>query len=231
MVTKSTRSSSPASFYADSETQRSATASSPATPCPYIEARQLPRELKDHCQIFLEEAPLRQEASVISSVPLTPSVTRVHKKACRAGNTLALNGITATAEMKLIKDKQLRRSALKEGTQTIGKYRPLTVDNARIRVAKDEYYRRAAQEDKERRIKKKEAREEADFLRRWLRDVRSTVRSSITKTEPDQQKAQGWRHKGDRRAHLNYTEWLAHRYHAFRILCSRGKVQNSFTWP
>ncbi|KAM4062334.1 hypothetical protein HRG_011132 [Hirsutella rhossiliensis] len=55
MVTKSTRSSSPASFYADSETQRSATASSPDTPCPYIEARQLPRELKDHCQIFLEE--------------------------------------------------------------------------------------------------------------------------------------------------------------------------------
>ncbi|KAM4064193.1 major facilitator superfamily transporter [Hirsutella rhossiliensis] len=59
MVTKSptTRNSSPASFYAakDSETQGSATSSSPATPCPYSEARQLPRELKDHCQIFLEE--------------------------------------------------------------------------------------------------------------------------------------------------------------------------------
>ncbi|KAM4054696.1 major facilitator superfamily transporter [Hirsutella rhossiliensis] len=54
-----TRSSSPASFYTanDSEAHRSTTASSPAqaTPCPYREARQLPRQLKDHCQIFLEE--------------------------------------------------------------------------------------------------------------------------------------------------------------------------------
>ncbi|KAJ6446418.1 major facilitator superfamily transporter [Purpureocillium lavendulum] len=53
-------SSSPASFYTanDSDEQlESTTASSPAhaSPCPYRDARRLPRELKDHCQIFLEE--------------------------------------------------------------------------------------------------------------------------------------------------------------------------------
>jgi hypothetical protein len=52
-------SSSPLSFYTanDSDAEQSTTASSPAqaTLCPYREARQLPRELKEHCQIFLEE--------------------------------------------------------------------------------------------------------------------------------------------------------------------------------
>ncbi|KAL3964474.1 hypothetical protein ACCO45_001478 [Purpureocillium lilacinum] len=60
-------SSSPASFYTandsddgggeEEEEHDSTTASSPAqaAPCPYREARRLPRELKGHCQIFLEE--------------------------------------------------------------------------------------------------------------------------------------------------------------------------------
>lgn len=59
-----TLSSSPASFYTandsethESTTHESTTASSPVQAAlgPYREARQLPRELKDHCQIFLEE--------------------------------------------------------------------------------------------------------------------------------------------------------------------------------
>ncbi|TWU76709.1 hypothetical protein ED733_002581 [Metarhizium rileyi] len=52
-------SSSPTSFYTanDSDVEGSTTASSPAQclSCPYRAARQLPRELKDHCHIFLEE--------------------------------------------------------------------------------------------------------------------------------------------------------------------------------
>ena len=60
-------SSSPASFYTandsddggeeEEEEHDSTTASSPAqaAPCTYREARRLPRELKGHCQIFLEE--------------------------------------------------------------------------------------------------------------------------------------------------------------------------------
>lgn len=52
--------SSSVSYYTavnDSEAGKSTNASSPANaqPCPYREARQLPRELKEHCQIFLEE--------------------------------------------------------------------------------------------------------------------------------------------------------------------------------
>ncbi|UKZ80668.1 hypothetical protein TrVFT333_008431 [Trichoderma virens FT-333] len=54
--------SSPTSFYAGKEdeserTAKSTTASTPvkSQPCPYREARELPHELKEHCQIFLEE--------------------------------------------------------------------------------------------------------------------------------------------------------------------------------
>jgi hypothetical protein len=41
----------------DSDAPKSTAASSPAqnSPCPYRDARQLPSELKTHCQIFLEE--------------------------------------------------------------------------------------------------------------------------------------------------------------------------------
>ncbi|KAK2594108.1 hypothetical protein QQS21_008163 [Conoideocrella luteorostrata] len=53
------RSSSLVSYHTanDSLVEGSTTASSPAqiVPCPYRDARQLPRVLKDHCQIFLEE--------------------------------------------------------------------------------------------------------------------------------------------------------------------------------
>jgi hypothetical protein len=55
--------SSPASFYTSKEegserNTKSTTASTtpPKTqPCPYRAARELPHELKEHCQIFLEE--------------------------------------------------------------------------------------------------------------------------------------------------------------------------------
>ncbi|KAG6004771.1 hypothetical protein E4U21_000801 [Claviceps maximensis] len=57
--TPSSVSSSPASYYTanDSKLDCSTTASSPVQglSCPYRDARQLHRELKDHCQIFLEE--------------------------------------------------------------------------------------------------------------------------------------------------------------------------------
>ncbi|KJZ78923.1 hypothetical protein HIM_01696 [Hirsutella minnesotensis 3608] len=66
-----TRSSSSASFYTanGSETPRSTAASSPAqaSPCPYHEARQLPRELKEHCQIFLEEQLYMSAVNLLNS--------------------------------------------------------------------------------------------------------------------------------------------------------------------
>jgi hypothetical protein len=53
--------SSPSSFYtanaSHSHLEELTTASSPAVqpPSPFYDARQLPRELRDHCQIYLEE--------------------------------------------------------------------------------------------------------------------------------------------------------------------------------
>ncbi|KJZ70765.1 hypothetical protein HIM_09849 [Hirsutella minnesotensis 3608] len=180
---------------------------------------------------YQEYVRLRIASSITSGVPLTPSLARVFDKACKAGNTLAINGITSTAEMQRLKEKQLRRSALESRTQIIGKYGPLTVHDARIRASRDEFNRRAAQEDEERRVKKKQARDEAAFLRRWLRDVRGFVRNSISCTKLAKQRRQGGWLKADRRAHLASTEWLCARYHSFRLLVHQGKVRNSFTWP
>ncbi|KAG5959891.1 hypothetical protein E4U56_004767 [Claviceps arundinis] len=52
----------------------------------------------------------RIEISVLSRVPLTPSVIRTFSKARKAGHSLALHGITATREMRLIKENALART-------------------------------------------------------------------------------------------------------------------------
>ncbi|EXU94963.1 hypothetical protein X797_011954 [Metarhizium robertsii] len=175
---------------------------------------------------------LRLEVSILSHVPLTPSVTHVHEKARKAGHTLALTGVTATAEMKALKENQLQRSTLLDRTSVIGRYRPLTVGDARIRVAKDEYNRVAAQEDERQRLRKKEARNEAAYVRRWLREVRSIVRSSITKIAMHEVQQQGNWHKSDRRAHLNRLDWMCQRYRLHRQLFYHGwKRSNTIKWP
>ena len=173
---------------------------------------------------------LRLEVSILSEVPLTPSVSHVHLKARKAANTLALNGITATDEMRRVKEKQLSRAALKEKTRVIGKYGPLSVYDARVRVARDEYNRLGAKAEEQRRMKKKEARDEAAYLRRWLRNVRGTVRNSIKETRTSQMRLQGGWTKGDRRVHLNSTEWLCYRWRAFRELSYKRKFYDSLTY-
>ncbi|KAI9166825.1 hypothetical protein HJFPF1_02940 [Paramyrothecium foliicola] len=64
--------SSPLSFYTakDSGQDESTAASSPihGRPCPYRDTRQLPRELKDHCQIFLEEQLYTCAVNLLSSI-------------------------------------------------------------------------------------------------------------------------------------------------------------------
>ncbi|KAF7542186.1 hypothetical protein G7Z17_g11808 [Cylindrodendrum hubeiense] len=64
--------SSPASFVTarDSGVDKSTAASSPVqdNPCPYRDARQLPRELKAHCQIFLEEQLYTCAINLLNSV-------------------------------------------------------------------------------------------------------------------------------------------------------------------
>ncbi|KAM4058298.1 hypothetical protein HRG_006688 [Hirsutella rhossiliensis] len=151
-------------------------------------------------------------------------------QARKAANTLALNGITATDEMRRVKEKQLSRAALKEKTRVIGKYGPLSVYDARVRVARDEYNRLGAKAEEQRRMKKKEARDEAAYLRRWLRDVRGTVRNSIKETRTSQMRLQGGWTKGDRRVHLNSTEWLCYRWCTFRELSYKRKFYDSLTY-
>ncbi|KAG7402744.1 hypothetical protein Forpe1208_v017043 [Fusarium oxysporum f. sp. rapae] len=111
---------------------------------------------------------LRIESSISSGVPLTPSVLHVNEKVRKAHTTLALNGITATQEMRRLKEKSLRRSERDEGTIIIANYGPITVYDARLRVAKDQHNRRANQDAELRRYYAKEVRDEAVYLRRWL---------------------------------------------------------------
>ncbi|KAM0462891.1 hypothetical protein ACHAPV_003717 [Trichoderma viride] len=67
--------SSPTSFYSSKEedselTSKSTTASTPTTgsPCQYRTARELPHELKEHCQIFLEEQLYTCAINLLSSI-------------------------------------------------------------------------------------------------------------------------------------------------------------------
>ncbi|KAF5017165.1 hypothetical protein F66182_10933 [Fusarium sp. NRRL 66182] len=64
--------SSPASFVTahDSVVGKSTAASSPVqeNPCPYRDARQLPRDLKAHCQIFLEEQLYTSAINLLNSM-------------------------------------------------------------------------------------------------------------------------------------------------------------------
>lgn len=87
---------------------------------------------------------LRIYISIISGVPLTPSVIYVFEYAVSTSNTLAINGITATEEIYYLKEKATRRSALQARTGVIVKYGPITVGNTRLRVSNDEYNRLAA---------------------------------------------------------------------------------------
>ncbi|KAG6018391.1 hypothetical protein E4U40_000410, partial [Claviceps sp. LM458 group G5] len=66
----------------------------------------------------------RIESSILSQVPLTPSVIRTFSKARKASHSLALNGITATREMRLIKEKALARTNRHARNAVIGKLGP-----------------------------------------------------------------------------------------------------------
>ncbi|EGU87107.1 hypothetical protein FOXB_02376, partial [Fusarium oxysporum f. sp. conglutinans Fo5176] len=99
---------------------------------------------------------LRIECSVASGTPLTPSVSHVNEKLRKAHTTLAINSITAAQEMRRLKEKNLKRSARDQGTVILANYGPITVYDARLRVAKDLHNRRANQAAEELRFHKKE---------------------------------------------------------------------------
>ncbi|KAH7471202.1 hypothetical protein FOMA001_g13664 [Fusarium oxysporum f. sp. matthiolae] len=122
---------------------------------------------------------LRIEVSVASGTPLTPTVAHVNEKLRKAHTTLALNGITATQEMRRLKEKSLKRSNRGQGTTILANYGPITVYDARLRVAKDLHNRRANQAVEAQRMHKKEVRDEVAYLRRWMTDVRRLLRASL----------------------------------------------------
>ncbi|KAM5354577.1 hypothetical protein ACJ41O_001224 [Fusarium nematophilum] len=75
-------------------------------------------------QRYQEYVALRIEASIVSGVRLTPSVAHVHEKSRKATEVLMINGITSTEEMKRLKEKNLRRRVLQQGTQIEGRRIP-----------------------------------------------------------------------------------------------------------
>ncbi|EGU83433.1 hypothetical protein FOXB_06055, partial [Fusarium oxysporum f. sp. conglutinans Fo5176] len=122
---------------------------------------------------------LRIECSVASGTPLTPSVSHVNEKMREANTTLAINGITAAQEMRRLKEKNLKRSARDQGIVILANYGPITVYDAGLRVAKDLHNRRANQAAEELRFHKREVRDEAEYARRWLLQVRKLLRASL----------------------------------------------------
>jgi hypothetical protein len=128
---------------------------------------------------YEEYVALRIECSITSGTPLTPSVSHVNEKLQKAHTTLAVNGITATQEMRRLKEKNLRRSARDQGTTILANYGPITIYDARLRVAKDQHNRLAGQAAEEARMHTKEVRVEVGYLRRWIAAVRKMLRASL----------------------------------------------------
>ncbi|KAG6176166.1 hypothetical protein E4U27_005432 [Claviceps purpurea] len=137
----------------------------------------------------------RRERSILSQVPLTPSVIRIFSKARKTGHSLALNGITATREMRLIEEKALARTNRHAQTAVIGKLGPLSTRDARLRVAKYQYSRRAAQKEEKERIFKRNTRQEMVSLCRWVAKVRL-------------------------KAYLDNTSYISQRYDLLRGMCA-----------
>lgn len=162
-------------------------------------------------QRYQEYVALRIEASIVSGVRLTPSVAHVHEKSRKATEVLMINGITSTEEMKRLKEKNLRRRALQQGTQIVSNYGPIRVSDARLRVAKDEYHRRAAQAEEYRRYRKKEATDEVKYIYRWIKDVRSIVRVSVNNISGVEARRGLWA-KAARRELLSSNEDMSKRY-------------------
>ncbi|KAG6241724.1 hypothetical protein E4U23_007117 [Claviceps purpurea] len=120
------------------------TEASKALRVPY---KRLRSRVQGHQPVKANGGQTRRERSILPKVPLTPSVIRIFSKARKTGHSLALNGITATREMRLIEGKALARTNRHAQTAVIGKVGPLSMRDARLRVAKDQYSRRVAQKE------------------------------------------------------------------------------------
>ncbi|KAI8648854.1 hypothetical protein NCS56_01501400 [Fusarium sp. Ph1] len=163
----------------------------------------------------------------MSGAALTSSVAHVNEKARKASTTLAINGITATQEMRRLKEKNLSRRARDEGTSIVANYGPIRVCDARLHVAKDDHNRQSQQEEEERRVRKKAVKDEMMYVRRWVMRVRGVVRESIQKLKVENiylassqtawkglkgRPRREWWTKTDRRLYLSSAKWMSKRY-------------------
>ena len=145
-----------------------------------------------------------------------------------------INGVTSTQEMKRLKEKNLRRRALQEGTSIVSNYGPIRVSDARLRIAKDDYHRRAAQAEEERRYRKKEAIDEVKYIHRWMKDVRNIVRASFNEASGVDAR-RGWWVKAARRQLLSSNEDMSNRYALIREFSQELQAPlerlTGITWP
>ncbi|KAG6194032.1 hypothetical protein E4U10_003395 [Claviceps purpurea] len=116
--------------------------------------------------------------------------------------------------MRLIEEKALARTNRHAQTAVIGKLGPLSTRDARLRVAKYQYSRRAAQKEEKERIFKRNTRQEMVSLCRWVAKVR---------LKPSKVKAQG-RIKKDRQAYLDNTSYISQHYKLLREMCAAEKA-------
>ncbi|KAG5931608.1 hypothetical protein E4U60_005948 [Claviceps pazoutovae] len=116
------------------------------------------------------------------------------------------------------KGESPRKNQRHAQTAVIGKLGPLSMRDARLRVAKDQYSRRAAQKEEKERIFKRNTRQEMAFLRRWVAKVRLKARSSLRVIKPSKVKAQ------DRRAYLDNTSYISQHYALLREICAAEKA-------
>ncbi|KAJ6436253.1 reverse transcriptase [Purpureocillium lavendulum] len=205
-------------------------------------------------QRYHEYVGLRMHVSIYSNVALTPSVAHVYDKACKASKALELNGVAATAELRRLQKKSLERQRRDEHTMVVAKFGPISMHDARLRAARDEYNRQAAQEDEQRRIFRRDVRQEVGCFRRWLRETRARVRKSVSRLRTrdlflrvhsfeiddvnygmkEGSQTERWFNKADRRLHLNSDSWMAYRYAIHReLLDGRIRVDqpHHLQWP
>ncbi|KAM0080686.1 hypothetical protein ACKRZS_007155 [Fusarium odoratissimum] len=162
-----------------------------------------------------EYVALRIEASIVSSLCFTPSVARLHEKSRKATEVLMINGITATQEMKRLKEKNIHRRVLQEGTSIVSNYGPIRVRDARLRIAKDDYHRRAAQAEEGRHFRKNGSLDEVKYIHRWMKDVRSLLWPSLNDARGVEAR-RGWWVKGARQKLLSSNEDMGKRYALIR---------------
>ncbi|KAG6217126.1 hypothetical protein E4U50_004468 [Claviceps purpurea] len=101
--------------------------------------------------------------------------------------------------MRLIEEKALARTNRHAQTAVIGKLGPLSMRDARLRVAKYQYSRRAAQKEEKERIFKRNTRQEMVSLCRWVAKVRL-------------------------KAYLDNTSYISQHYDLLREMCAAEKA-------